>query len=83
VLRNTLRHTMRITDISSKGVKLSGACRFEAGDLVDVDLGYTTVQAKVAWRDDQGCGLVFTQPIQLDRFLEASTAPGERPGMAA
>ena len=83
VLRNTLRHTMRITDISSKGVKLSGACHFEAGDLVDVDLGYTTVQAKVAWRDDQGCGLVFTQPIQLDRFLEASTAPGERPGMAA
>jgi methyl-accepting chemotaxis protein len=68
LLRNDERFPMRTLNVSNVGMKLSGAAKLRAGEVVDLDLGYTVTRAKVVRCDSAGCGVTFIQPIDVDRF---------------
>ena len=83
VLRNGQRHKMRTRDVSGMGMKLHGASNFRTGDLVEADLGYKVVRARVVWSDAMTCGLGFLEPIEIERFLDEVLQRGKEPAKAA
>lgn len=63
---------LNVVDISRAGVNLANHPKTQTGDVLTVDFGPLTREAKVRWSNDHFAGLQFTRPMsarQLSKLL--------------
>ncbi len=67
--REGMVEQVEITDISQQGAKISCSCRFAIDGRVTISAeGLPETEAKVRWRRDGTCGLIFEDTYQYGDF---------------
>ncbi|GAA5056085.1 hypothetical protein GCM10023208_20560 [Erythrobacter westpacificensis] len=63
------REDVEIVDLSQQGAKVACECRFALDERVKISAaGLPETHAKVRWRKDGGCGLIFENTYQYGDF---------------
>jgi hypothetical protein len=69
---------VRIRNLSPDGALVEGGVLPDVGHAVRLERGPYTVAARVAWRSYNCCGLHYSTPIQVEKWIRYGTASAEQ-----
>ena len=72
-------HPVKIRDLSATGARIETFLELEVGAAVILVRGGLSMAARVGWRADRFCGLIFESPVSMDAWIANPASLGQPP----